>query len=92
MTANCESLNESGPTSACVLMPRYLVPIGGNEKKSPDSEIFREMVGLAGGSKARIVVVPTASEAPGDRARDYQELFSAIRSGEHSGRSYRRTA
>ncbi len=59
-------------------MPRYLVPIGGNEKKTPDSEIFREMVGLAGGSKARIVVVPTASEAPGDRGRDYQALFSAF--------------
>jgi cyanophycinase len=60
------------------MMPRYLVPIGGNEKKSPDSDIFREMVGLAGASKARIVVVPTASDTPGDRARDYQELFSAF--------------
>ena len=60
------------------MKPRYLVPIGGNEKKTPDSEIFREMVSLAGGSKARIVVVPTASESPGDRARDYQELFSTF--------------
>ncbi len=59
-------------------MSRYLVPIGGNEKKTPDSEIFREMVRLAGGSKARIVVVPTASEAPEDRARDYQGLFSTF--------------
>ncbi len=59
-------------------MPRYLVPIGGNEKKTPDSEIFKEMVDLAGGSKARIVVVPTASEVPEDRARAYQELFSAF--------------
>ena len=59
-------------------MPRYLIPIGGNEKKSPDSEIFREMVELAGGSKARIVVVPTASEEPGERARDYNVLFSAF--------------
>ena len=59
-------------------MPRFLIPIGGNEKKSPDSRIFRKMVELAGGSKARIVVVPTASEAPGERARDYQLLFSAF--------------
>ena len=56
-------------------MPRVLIPIGGNEKKSTDSEIFRQMVDLAGGSDARIVVVPTASETPGKRARDYQELF-----------------
>ena len=59
-------------------MPRFLIPIGGNEKKSPSSEIFREMVDLAGGTKARIVVVPTASEAPGKRASDYRELFSAF--------------
>jgi cyanophycinase len=57
-------------------MPRFLIPIGGNEKKSADSEIFREMVDLAGGPKARILVVPTASEVPGERARDYSELFS----------------
>ncbi|MFT5486058.1 MAG: cyanophycinase [Paracoccaceae bacterium] len=57
-------------------MPRFLIPIGGNENKSVDSEIFREMVDLAGGTKARIVVVPTASEDPSERARDYHELFS----------------
>lgn len=59
-------------------MPRYLIPIGGNENKSGDSEIFREMVDLAGGTKARIVIVPTASEMPSERARDYRELFSAF--------------
>ncbi len=59
-------------------MPRVLIPIGGNEKRSTDSEIFREMVELAGGAEARIVVVPTASEEPGDRARDYVELFSGF--------------
>jgi len=59
-------------------MSRYLIPIGGNEKKSSDSEIYRAMVDLAGGTKARIVVVPTASEVPGDRARGYRELFSTF--------------
>lgn len=59
-------------------MPRYLIPIGGNEKKSVHSDIFREMVDLAGGEKARIVVVPTASEAPRERASDYHELFAAF--------------
>ena len=57
-------------------MPRYLIAIGGNEKKTEDSEIFREMVRLAGGEKAQIVIVPTASEEPKDRARDYHALFS----------------
>lgn len=59
-------------------MPRFLIPIGGNEKKSPDSEIFRQMVNVAGGSDARIVVVPTASDTPAERALDYRELFSAF--------------
>ena len=59
-------------------MPRYLIPIGGNEKKTADSAIFQEMVDLAGGPKARIVVVPTASEEPKERARDYEGLFSAF--------------
>ncbi|MFT5475786.1 MAG: cyanophycinase [Planctomycetota bacterium] len=59
-------------------MSRFLIPIGGNEKKSPNSEIFRRMVELAGGTKARIVVVPTASDTPSERARDYQDVFSAF--------------
>lgn len=59
-------------------MPRFLIPIGGNEEKRASSEIFREMVRLAGGPEARIVVVPTASEEPGERASDYRELFSAF--------------
>jgi len=54
------------------------MPIGGNEKKSEESEIFREMVDLAGGKKAHIVVVPTASDTPSERARDYQEVFAAF--------------
>ena len=59
-------------------MPRFLIPIGGNEKKTANSEIFREMTDCAGGAKARIVVVPTASDTPTERAQDYQELFSAF--------------
>ncbi len=59
-------------------MPRILIPIGGNENKSRDSEIFRQMVGLAGGADARIVIVPTASETPGARAKSYEDLFAAF--------------
>ena len=36
------------------------------------------MVDLAGGSKARIVVVRTASEAPRERVRDYRVLLLAF--------------
>lgn len=59
-------------------MPRYLIPIGGNEKRSVNSDIFKQMVTFAGGAKARIVVVPTASEDPKDRGRDYELLFSTF--------------
>ena len=59
-------------------MPRFLIPIGGNEKKSEESELFQDMVNLAGGAKARIIIVPTASETPTDRARDYEDIFSAF--------------
>ncbi|MHC4643522.1 MAG: cyanophycinase [Planctomycetota bacterium] len=60
-------------------MSRYLIPIGGNEKKSEESELYRGMVELAGGTKARIVIVPTASQEPSARARDYQNVFSAFK-------------
>jgi cyanophycinase len=58
--------------------PRILMPIGGNEERSVDSDIFRMMVELAGGPRARVVVVPTASQTPDMRARDYEALFSAF--------------
>lgn len=57
-------------------MPRFLIPIGGNEKKANCPEIFNEMVDLAGGENARIVIVPTASEEPTKRALNYHEVFS----------------
>lgn len=59
-------------------MPRFLIPIGGNERRSPDSEIFREAVELAGGKEARIVVIPTASEAPAAQAERYRDLFASF--------------
>ena len=57
---------------------RILIPIGGNENRSVDSDIFRMMVELAGGPRAKVVVVPTASQTPDERARDYEALFSAF--------------
>lgn len=57
-------------------MPRFLIPIGGNEKKTTCSEIFSKMVDLAGGEKTRIVIIPTASQEPNERALNYHEIFS----------------
>lgn len=57
---------------------RYLIPIGGNELKSLDSAIFREMVRLAGGKRARIAVIPTASAIPEERARVYTQFFQSF--------------
>jgi len=50
----------------------YVIPIGGAEDKIGDRTIHRRFVELAGGSRARIAVVPTASRLPdtGDRYRD----------------------
>lgn len=57
-------------------MNRTLVAIGGNELKSIDSDIFKEMIRLGGRSSARVAVIPTASAIPKERGRVYTELFS----------------
>ena len=54
---------------------RYLIPIGGNELKSKDSEIYKRMVQLGGGTSARIAIVPTASSIPEERAKAYTDVF-----------------
>lgn len=59
-------------------MKRTLVAIGGNEVKQEESDIFKEMVRLAGGPSARIAVIPTASAQPEERARVYTALFSSF--------------
>lgn len=73
-----KSLEIDLQNSEILFLARYLIPIGGNEKKTESSEIFRQMVDLAGGSAARIIVVPTASEDPKERARDYEKLFASF--------------
>ena len=55
-----------------------MIPIGGAEDRSPDSVILREMVHRAGGAEARIVIVPTASEDPEQRGKEYEECFRAF--------------
>ncbi|MEM1117920.1 MAG: cyanophycinase [Bacteroidota bacterium] len=57
-----------------------IMPIGGAEKKTGARDVLSRVVDLAGGSDARIAVVPTASELPdtGDR---YAALFRELGAG-----------
>jgi len=52
----------------------YLVPIGGAEEKFDNPEILDRFVAICGGKKARIAIIPTASELK-DTGRNYEKLF-----------------
>jgi cyanophycinase len=58
----------------------FLLPIGGAEDRSHDGVIIERFVEEAGGSKARIAVVPTASEEP-DAGTEYCELMKEMGAG-----------
>lgn len=55
----------------------YIVPVGGAENKKGDRPILERFARIAGGSDARIVVIPTASELDdtGDR---YADIFDDL--------------
>lgn len=55
----------------------YIVPIGGAEEKFNNPEILDRFVGLCGGKKARISIIPTASELD-DTGRNYEKLFRKL--------------
>ncbi len=57
-----------------------VMPIGGAEDKDGggDEGVLQRFVDLAGGRKARIVVVPTASEEPSEMGDDYIKAFSGL--------------
>ena len=59
-----------------------LLIIGGSEDKVGHKTVLRRFVRLAGGSKARIVVIPTASSFPGDAVQTYTTLFSRLGAAE----------
>jgi cyanophycinase len=54
------------------------MPIGGGEERQPGGEILERFVALAGGKKARIAVVPTASETPEESGGRYVDLFTTM--------------
>jgi cyanophycinase len=55
-----------------------VIAIGGNEDKRGEKSILREFIRRAGGSEARIVIIPSASVAPQQRAVRYGRIFSAL--------------
>lgn len=59
----------------------YICPIGGAEDKVGDEVILRRFVELAGGKRARIAVIPTASELR-DTGQRYETLFRELQAGE----------
>ena len=57
-----------------------VMPIGGGEEKDGpgDKEVLQRFIDLAGGKKAHIVVVPTASEIPEEMAQQYTDVFGEL--------------
>jgi cyanophycinase len=55
-----------------------VMAIGGAESKDRGQTIVTRFVEAAGGPRARMVVIPTASEDPIDSGRLYRELFAGI--------------
>ena len=55
----------------------WIIPIGGAEEKDNAPAILNRFVQLAGGDRADIVVVPTASQMRGTGVR-YERLFAAL--------------
>jgi cyanophycinase len=55
----------------------FIIPIGGAEERLREGAILRRFVGHAGGSQARVAVIPTASRRP-DAGQEYETLFRAM--------------
>ncbi|HKO01686.1 MAG TPA: cyanophycinase [Thermoanaerobaculia bacterium] len=55
-----------------------VIAIGGNEDKRGQKSILREFVRRAGAANARIVIIPSASVAPEQRAVRYSRIFARL--------------
>ena len=68
----------SAPTRRLCQGP--VLPIGGAEDKNVngDEVVLARFVDLAGGKRARIVVIPTASEEPEESGQGYVEVFGKL--------------
>jgi cyanophycinase len=56
------------------------MPIGGAEHKEAngDSAVLGRFLDLAGGKRAQVVVIPTASEEPGEAGERYTRIFGEL--------------
>ena len=59
----------------------YIVPVGGAEEKAGDVKILRRFLAVCGGERARIAVIPTASELA-DTGERYRLLFEGLGAAE----------
>lgn len=59
----------------------FIVPIGGAEEKIRDRKILRRFVEICGSGRARLAVIPTASQLE-DSGPSYVELFQELGIGE----------
>lgn len=59
-----------------------LLIIGGGEDKEGECVILDKLIDLAGGKAARVVIVTTATQSPGDVGRDYVEIFNRLGVGQ----------
>jgi cyanophycinase len=57
---------------------RQLLIIGGAEDKDGDSQILREFLRRAGGTKARIVIMTAATELPREVGENYIRVFERL--------------
>lgn len=63
--------------------PGRLIPIGGNEDKDlSKAKILPEIVRIAGGRRARIVVCGSPSAKPAQKERIYKKIFEDLGAGE----------
>jgi cyanophycinase len=73
--------------SAGLSRPGRLMAIGGAEDREGDSELLRVFAGLAGGPRARIALITTASGVPEDSFAAYSAAFRRL--GVHDVRELR---
>ena len=55
----------------------WIIPIGGAEEKEENPRILERFVRLAGGDKANVVIIPTASRLP-DTGERYEAIFNDL--------------
>src|SRR5215210_2957433 len=59
-----------------------VMPIGGAEEKSPGSDVLERFMELAGSERARIAIVPTASEEAQEAGERYIDVFRKLGAAE----------